>query len=205
MATLSFDGALKRVKVTFDPLESHVTLLVQEIYSQWKEWVQIGNNSQWTQAFLSIGGEPIGGGEYVGSTFFILDGWKIAPITTVSDSELKLDGNLFSEVVGESLVDLSLMDINKHVVVERRTSVYPAGVSSSGDASAISDAVWAKVVETPLTAQDLMRLFAAVHLGTSQIAGHVITFKDINAIINRVVANMDPQLKYRQNVTLNPA
>ena len=65
----------------------------EEIYSPWKEWCLIADNLKYFQAMRSTGGDPLPGeNEYLGSTFFLMNGWKIRLIDDVT-----IEGNLFSE------------------------------------------------------------------------------------------------------------
>lgn len=48
-----------------------------DVYSAWKIWVLQDNNSMYLQAIRTIGGDPIGGGEFAGDLYFLMNGWRI--------------------------------------------------------------------------------------------------------------------------------
>lgn len=87
-------------KVTFDGENSIVYINAGEtnisvevdIYSAWKEWSQLRENLKFLAAMRASGGDPTIGGDALGSTFFMINGWKIF----VND-DLAIDGNLFGD------------------------------------------------------------------------------------------------------------
>lgn len=97
--------------VTFDP----VNLLIREIdvggdneidaidvYSNWKSWLLSDfQNMGHPQAFRVVGGDSRSPTSNLGSTFFLMNGWKIKPAE--SDHKLTVVGNLFVDGGGESV------------------------------------------------------------------------------------------------------
>lgn len=73
----SFDGSKKIISLT----SGTTTLDVKDLYSRWKDWVILGDNSKWETAFNASGGDPIDptAGTYVPLYAFLLNGWKIKP------------------------------------------------------------------------------------------------------------------------------
>lgn len=109
MVTVSFDGNLKCILITFDSLETNVTLDIKEdIYSDWKVWARTGDNLKYQQAMLGIGNQPKGGGKFVGSTFFLLNDWVLCPIPSENGtSTLTIVGELLSEDGVKPIIDFS--------------------------------------------------------------------------------------------------
>lgn len=67
----------------------------RDIYSAWKRWVESGAGAQYLPAFSVEGGTPIGSsGLFTGSTFLLINGWKIKPAEF--DHQVTLIGNLYS-------------------------------------------------------------------------------------------------------------
>ena len=81
-----FDATNKRIV-----LDSALVRTI-DIYSRWKDWVQTGGNAKWPQAFSTVGGDPLGGGIYVASYFFLMNGWRIRPME--ANHTLILEGNI---------------------------------------------------------------------------------------------------------------
>lgn len=86
----SFNGSSKIISIS-----SGVTSFdVKDLYSAWKRWTQEDDNSKWTIAFETVGGEPLTTGINSGAYFFIRNdlGWRIKP--PEEDTTIYLLGNL---------------------------------------------------------------------------------------------------------------
>lgn len=90
MANVTFDGANKLIICN----SGTTTLSVQDTYSYWKEWVLLSDNSKYLQAMSIVGGDPTVGGKYLGTTYFLENGWKIRPQS--ADHVLTVEGNLYA-------------------------------------------------------------------------------------------------------------
>jgi hypothetical protein len=92
-------------KVNFDGENRLITLgdaasgidIKTDIYSDWKEWVQLYDNSKFLPALRTIGGDPVGGGLYAGDLYFLINNWQI-----VVDKPLSVNGILYNDTVGVS-------------------------------------------------------------------------------------------------------
>jgi hypothetical protein len=106
--------------------ETDVTFQVSDIYSTWKDWLLINDNSKYLQAMDSAGGEPLGGSEALGRAYFLLtsNGWKICPNTTEAEVRIILQGNLFASPATDSLFDYD--EVASKCFVELRTSTLPS-------------------------------------------------------------------------------
>lgn len=99
MSKVEFNGAQKLIIVN----DGITSLDVKtDLYSDWKEWVQLTDNSKYVPAFESIGGQPIGGGLFAGSIFFLQNGWKIRP--QEADHTLTIVGNIFTDDGSEMII-----------------------------------------------------------------------------------------------------
>lgn len=97
--SVSFDGANKIISLpntgTYDT--------EIDLYSDWKEWVIMGDNAKFAPAFDSTGGDDIGAGQEIAPYFFLRTdlGWKIqAP---EQDGDVVIQGNLFPRTSGQSM------------------------------------------------------------------------------------------------------
>ncbi len=70
------------------------------IYSWWKEWVQLGTNSQYPIAFRAVAGDPISETKELGATLFLLNGWALKPAEY--SHTLNLIGNVYTDPSGRS-------------------------------------------------------------------------------------------------------
>ncbi len=73
---VTFNGQLKHIIVG----ENVTTLDIrQDVYSAWKEWMLIDDNSKYLPALRTIGGDPapLGSGRFAGDIYFLINGWQI--------------------------------------------------------------------------------------------------------------------------------
>lgn len=150
MAAITFDGAAKCILVTFGPSETSASVDVgEDLYSRWKEWVILSDNAKYEAAFTVIGGEDKGGGKRVGSTFFLLNGWLICPVTTQPASVLEIVDEVLPEVAGQPISDYSMMAAGHRLSVERvvplaSETIEVGSAVLPSDVTDIANAVWAK-------------------------------------------------------------
>jgi len=85
MPTYTFDEWSSLQKVIFIPEQKLISIKTGytqldaevDLYSSWKEWLLYNDNSKWSSAFSSVGGEPTGSNQYSPKYFFLKNGWKI--------------------------------------------------------------------------------------------------------------------------------
>lgn len=64
---VTFDGNRRYIYISKNISEIDVK---RDIYSSWKEWVRLYDNSKYLSAFRTIGGDPVGGGLFAGDIYF---------------------------------------------------------------------------------------------------------------------------------------
>ncbi len=89
------------LRIIEDPGTGDTVLDVAVLYSQWKLWVAQSDNSKYPQAFRTVGGDPISPQQNLGSTFFLMNGWRIRPAER--SHKLTLVGNIFTDPAGDSV------------------------------------------------------------------------------------------------------
>jgi len=150
MADFLFDGPNKIIQEP--PGVGDTTYNVErDIYSAWKRWIAIGSNSAFASAFAVEGGTPIGAtGLFTGTTFILINGWKIRPADY--DHQLFLDGNLYSS---DGVATVPAQTASATVVIN--ASVAAQGVSTGSGLSSTEatklDELWRLAgldVNTPL-------------------------------------------------------
>lgn len=97
-----FDGEVDDHRVMFDGptktiwiLEGITELYVKtHLYSDWKEWVALYDNSKYLQAFETEGGRPISATERLGDSYLLINDWVIRQ----RDASTPVDiiGNLYA-------------------------------------------------------------------------------------------------------------
>lgn len=132
--------------ITFDPVNKRIVLdssseTVQNIYSRWKEWVLQSDNAKYAPAFQVIGGDPLGGGLYVASYFFLLNGWRLRPME--ADQTLIITGNIAVQGGGVPVVPTLA---NHNVSVQYTVPVQAQGIATSGSSGPTANEVAAAVL-----------------------------------------------------------
>lgn len=134
---VDFDGASKLIYV-----HPEVTTLDirQDIYSGWVDWVLLRDNAKFLPAIRYTGFDPIGGGQYTGDTYFLINGWKLV----VDLRKVRVTGILYSDnydtayytdqLVAQYPATVSAL-VNTVVIQTPATIVPPT-------ATEVADAVW---------------------------------------------------------------
>ncbi|MEX2010502.1 MAG: hypothetical protein WD874_01715, partial [Parcubacteria group bacterium] len=141
---VSFDATNKIIQITQAPVDGIVDLDVKiDIYSDGKEdWLSNSTLNKYKFPVAAIGGNALPGSKTLGSTFFLLYGWKIRPYE--ADHTLNINGNLYSED-GSTPFSPTVGTFNVAIV---------SSVSSLVDANAqtaTAIAVWNALVASHLT------------------------------------------------------
>jgi hypothetical protein len=91
-ARVMFDGDRSLIIVNPGVTELQVK---EHLYSDWKEWIQLYDYMKYEAAMRAVGGDPTVAGRSLGSTYFLINGWKIR--TWEGDHRLIVEGNLYSD------------------------------------------------------------------------------------------------------------
>lgn len=126
-------------------------------------------------------------------TIEFINGWTITFEPGTYSVSLTNSNNNIADVM--NLNGVSLRSANSAGLI----------VTGAGDPDEVADAVGARVIEGSLTADEVLRLMAAVLYGKVSGAGTAtIHFRDTGDSKDRVLANVDSEGN-RTNVTLDPA
>lgn len=125
----TFDGDNKLII-----LSNGTTVLdVKDLYSRWKEWCATDNNSKYLFAFSVLGGDPLPGDRYLGTTYFIENGWRIRPYE--GHHTLVVYGNLYDRAGGDPFVN-TIGNYNVRIMLSVSNLVDTVNISGGGGASA---------------------------------------------------------------------
>jgi len=132
MAKGTFDGAARLLI-----LNSGVVSIDAQInaYSDWKEWVRVGDNSKYLPMFRTVGGDPTSSDQALGCVFFLINGWRIRP--QEANHELAVSGLLRVDGGGNPFVT-TLGPFNVSIV--REFSNLATQVLTGGGAGGFTDA-----------------------------------------------------------------
>ena len=148
-----FDGPNKLIRIA----EGETTINVKvDIYSNWKEWTEVRDNAKYLQALIALGGDPITDTEFVGSTYFLENGWRIQPYPSDAGYVLTIAGNLYTREAGGapanpvSGVSVNLVRSNLvDTVVGEAEFTGDSEVSVSANSVAdIANNVWEEIIDT---------------------------------------------------------
>lgn len=157
----TFDGPNKLIILT-----SGTTIInTKDMYSRWKEWVLLSDNAKYLIALSSLGGDPLVGGQFLGTTIFLENDWKIRP--QESNHVLVVEGNLYSR--GGSSPFVSTLG-SYNVRIEMRVSNLVDALATTGASFNVND-IWGHAIEGTFTAEEVLKVLAAALAGKSTGSG----------------------------------
>jgi len=169
----SFDGQNRRVTLT----TGTTGLDVRDCYSRWKDWVATDDNSKYLPAFSSVGGDPLGGGVYVTTYLFLLNGWKVKP--QEADHKLVVSGGVLGTV--DASDPFVSTDGDYNVLVQYSQPVRTETVSSGSGLSPEQATMLSELAKihglisgTPLVVTQTTRAAGSVQQ-TVEVAGEQVT------------------------------
>lgn len=135
MANVTFDGPNKLIICN-----SGTTLLsVQDTYSYWKEWLLLSDNSKYLQAMSIVGGDPTVSGKYLGTTYFLENGWKIRPQS--SNHTLTVEGNLYARTGSAFVACIGSYNVQVIQTVSNLIDTVSTGGGSAPSAEEVTNAL----------------------------------------------------------------
>jgi len=143
MTHVTFDGPNKLIIVDYGVTEFDV----QEVYSEWKQWMEGVDNSKYLPAMRTIGGDPTSGIKSVAPYFFLTNGWKIRPYE--GDHYLNIGGNLFvdePETYGEQVFIHTVGDYMVTVAMKVTSDAVALTPDVDVNATEIAAAVWDRLL-----------------------------------------------------------
>ena len=184
----SFDGEARRLYLKQGVETFH---WIEDIYREYiNHRAIVGDFQKWAPLMKASGNESKGGGKYTPRYVTLLNGTRIVPY----------DENILIEVTGEAITDNADVDPDPFDTSTRTQPLKlyitpPAAELVLGegvDSAAIAIAVWQKILEGGLTAEEIMKVMGAVLAGTVSGAGYGIeTFKGLDKTTDRVVSTVD--------------
>jgi len=188
--SISFDGVNKLAILSTNT----TSLTVSELWSRWVDWLGESDNGKYPIALSQLGGDEIGGGRYLGLTFFLENGWKIRPYE--GDHLLTISGNLYSRD-GSSPIAQTVGTFN--VTVNMSTSNLVDAISTSGATpESIADEVWNRLASANNGAGSFGQFISYIK------ATGDLNFTNINLLndkVNAATALIETLVKYEGNRT----
>jgi hypothetical protein len=123
----TFDGENRIIIINDDVTALDIKI---DVYSDWKEWVDLENNGKYLAALRTIGGDPTIDIQTAGDIYFTINGWRVAVDLTTA----RITGTLFSDDYESAWIDKASYVSDGSIV-----PVFPAlasslvtGIDSSG-------------------------------------------------------------------------
>jgi len=131
-----FDGVNKLILINLGIREIDVKV---DIYSDWKEWSLLRDNTKFSSAIRAVGGNEVGIQRALGGTFFLINGWRIKGPS--ENAVIAINGNIFTDN-GDGIL-FEPIDGNFNIQYELSTSninddIGDAAISIGG----LADAIW---------------------------------------------------------------
>jgi len=126
---VTFNGSTKRIVVNSG--ESSIDIKL-DVYSAWKDWVLLSDNSKYQPAIRVTGGDPIGGGLYTGDVYFLINNWRIE-----FSEPCEVSGVIYSDDYPSPFIAASGTNI-----VTNKVSSLVQTVSTAGGSGATAAEVW---------------------------------------------------------------
>ena len=142
MANVTFYGTTQLIVV--NPGVTSIAML--DVYSAWKLWVSQSDNAKYNQALFALGGDPLPGGKFLGTTYFLENGWKIRPYE--GNHVLTINGNLQTRDGSDPMVStLGTYNVRVMLTVSNLVDAVNTG-GGVGTVAEVRDAVWQANLDT---------------------------------------------------------
>lgn len=128
-----FDGINRLIII--NPGEPTISVK-NDIYSSWKEWARLRDNAKFLPAIRTTGGDPVGGGQFTGDSYFMINNWQVY----VSDAT-EINGILYSDNFPSPFVTAPEANIVRSTVSNLAQSLGFTGTIEA-DNNQIAGAVW---------------------------------------------------------------
>jgi hypothetical protein len=127
---VTFDGPNRLIII--NPGQPAISVK-EDIYSSWKEWARLRDNSRFLPAIRTTGGDPINEIQFTGDTYFLINNWRIF----ISDAT-EISGVIYSDNFPTPFVTAENAKIVRNTVSNLVQSLGFTG-SVDIDASAVWD------------------------------------------------------------------
>lgn len=201
--SFSFDGSSKIISLSLGT----TSIVTKELYSSWKEWTLTDNNSKFLEAISVLGGDPLPGGRYLGTTYFLENDWKIRP--SEENHTLIVSGNLYSRDGSDPFIS-TVGNFNVRIMLTVSNlidTITTSGSSSGGSGNTtleLRDAIWNASQSSYSSPGTFGQLVSSIKTDTTTIKNYTDTLEnsliDIQDKIDELPSNirleLEPELKH---------
>lgn len=143
---VTFDGEKRLIIINPGVTEINVQ---RDIYSAWKEWLlqQAYSNKQYEEVMGVVGGDPTIGEQFLDTTFFLLNGWRLKP--QPGSYTLNIDGNIFDVDGAAIFKPADVIEGNpNNININTNTSVIVRRIEHEVEIAALSEAESDAIINT---------------------------------------------------------
>ncbi len=186
MAKVTFNGETKLITVITGTTDIDVEL---DLYSEWKNWINLADNAKYLHAFRTFGGDATNAEEtqFAPKFFFLMNGWKIM----VNGDNIQVQLNLYIDGGGSPFI------VNNGSVVSK---ISDANVI--GGAGGLTSEEHTKLMSVPEAQTNADTLLNSIALNYNTIGSLGELLNEIRKITkNKVVAIGDVIDVYEEDGT----
>lgn len=182
-----FDGV--NLLITLDaPTAGVLNQTAEQLYDDAKQWHLNANNRKYPFPFTTSGGEPVTDVQDAGAYYFLRNdiGWRIQG--TDADQDVYWDGNLIPTDLSQRMINSQAGRTVAHFGLQPITtqSLVGSGITQQ-DKDDIENQIFARIVETGYSFEQLTRIIAAMAAGNivQQPSGDYV-IRDMNNTKDRI-------------------
>ena len=161
-----------------------------DLYSDWKEFVKVGDNAKYLPAFDTTGGDPVTATQNLAPAFFLRNdlGWRIRPAE--ESANISIVGNLYGRDPALPVVIPTAGAFTVLVNIDRSSAALVVTTAGGADGPALDE-----IVEGTLTLGQVQRILLAAMAGKLNGAlpntPSTIKFRDLADAKDRITAAVD--------------
>lgn len=209
-----FEGDVLRIHINpAAVVNGQISFTVEELWTEWSDWMAQGDNSKYPLALRSTGGDPIGGGMEVGTYIFLRNdlGWRGKP-PEVNPCTVIINGSFYGEDPLLPVME-NLAGQETDLIINRSsmtTAIQTSGATFTLDQ--IAEAVWNRstrdLTQTISATVDLSGIPSAVWSyitrELTQQAGLSPTQEaKIDQILLKLNSNLDANIKSVNSISVS--
>ena len=185
---VTFDGVNKLIII--NPDETNISVK-RDLYSSWKEWIRLEENAKFLSAIRVSGGDPVGGGEFTGDVYFMINNWRV-----YIDHSCLIDGVLYSDDYSTPYIQVMDTNIVTNKVSSLVSTVETDVVTVGGNVLSVAEtaqAVWnanLSVYTSPGTAGNIVNEIELTSSEILNIAGIVLKYQANRTKIDKVAKTL---------------
>lgn len=126
---VTFDGANRLIIVGANVSE----IDIKRTYSSWKEWISLSDNAKFLPAIRVTGGDPVGGGEFTGDVYFLINNWRIL---------INHSCDFIGVIYSDNFPSPFIRSVGTHIVTNKVSSLVNTVTGGGGAGGTSATEIW---------------------------------------------------------------